>query len=456
MASGVFDSILLQHMWGTDELRAVFNDENRVQKWFDYEAALALSQADLGVIPDAAAIEIAAKAKVANVDLAAIAVDIRRTKHPLVPALRALQALCKDGHGEYLHFGPTTQDVLDTGVVLQIKEAHAIFKRDLQAIGRELFWLAQRYKGTPMAGRTHAVQALPITFGHKCAVWLSETGRNFRRLTELEDRIFVGSLVGAVGTQASFGDHAFELDRKVMARLGLGVADISWQPARDRLVEYVGVLGLIGGSLAKIAKEIVGLAHTEIDELAEPSHDHEIGSSTMPHKRNPAIAEGIVAVGRTLRYTVALMSEVLIHEHERDAMTWRIEWKALPEACLMTGVILAQTKYVLAGLEVHTDKMRRNLDALGGFLLSERVMFALADKLGKQTAHEVVHAASMRGYSQGLTFEEALAENVEVSRALGTKELSALLDPTTYVGHAPAIVARILAETTEAGWIHSS
>ena len=455
MPSGVFDSILLKHMWGTDELRAVFNDENRVQKWYDYEAALALSQAELGIIPQAAAAEIAGKANVGNVDLEAIAVEVRRTKHPLVPALRALQALCAGDHGEYLHFGPTTQDVLDTGVMLQIKQAHAVFVRDLQDIGRELFRLAERYKDTSMAGRTHAVQALPITFGHKCAIWLSETGRNYQRLTQLQDRMFVGSLVGAVGTQASFGDLAFELDRKVMVRLDLGVADISWQPARDRLVEYVGVLGLIGGSLAKIANEIINLAHTETDELAEPFSEGKVGSSTMPHKRNPSTAEGIVAVGRTLRYTVALMHEALVQEHERDAAMWRFEWKALPEACLMTGVILAQMKYVLAGLEVHTDKMRRNLDALGGFLLSERVMFALADKLGKQTAHELVYDASMQGFSRGISFEHALMENSRVDDALTTEELQSLLDPTTYVGLAPAIVERVLAETRASGWIEN-
>ena len=386
MPSGVFDSTLLKHLWSTEELRAIFNDANRVQKWYDYEAALALAQAELGIVPQAAAAEIARKAKVGNVDLEAIAAEVRRIKHPLVPALRALQAICDGDHGEYLHFGPTTQDVLDTGVMLQIKDAHAVFTRDLQDIGRELFRLAERHKDTPMAGRTHAVQALPITFGHKCAIWLAETGRNYERLTQLQDRTFVGSLVGAVGSKASFGERAFELDQRVMARLGLGVADISWQPARDRLVEYVGVLGLIGGSLAKVANEIMNLAHTEIDELAEPFNEGKVGSSTMPHKRNPATVEAVVAVGRTLRYTVALMHEALMQEHERDASLWRLEWKALPEACLMTGVILAQMKDVLAGLEVHADKMRRNLDALGGFLLSERVMFALADKIGKQTA----------------------------------------------------------------------
>src|SRR5215831_2876456 len=208
MPTGVFDSTLLKHMWGTDELRAIFNDENRVQKWFDFEAALALAQAELGIIPHAAAAEIARVAKVGNVNLESIAAGIRKTNHPLVPALRALQAVCADGHGEYLHFGPTTQDVLDTGTVLQLKEAHRILMRDLRGVGRALFALADVYKDTPMVGRTHAVQALPITFGHKCAIWLSEAGRNYARLKELEPRVFVGCLVGAVGTKASLGDRA--------------------------------------------------------------------------------------------------------------------------------------------------------------------------------------------------------------------------------------------------------
>src|SRR5258708_266061 len=182
MPSGVFDSILLQHVWGTEELRAIFNDEQRVQKWYDYETALALSQAELGIIPQAAAKEIALKGHVANVDLGAIASEIRRTKHPLVPALRALQATCQDGHGEYLHFGPTTQDVLDTGTMLQMREAHAVFVRDVKDIGRALLRLAETYRDTPTAGRDRPFPARPITVWHKCAIWLSETGRNYERL----------------------------------------------------------------------------------------------------------------------------------------------------------------------------------------------------------------------------------------------------------------------------------
>jgi adenylosuccinate lyase len=453
MPSSVFDSALLRHLWSTDELRAIFSEENRVQKWYDYEAALARAQADLGIIPKAAAAEITAKARVADVDLEAIGAEVRHIKHPLVPALRALQALCADGHGEYLHFGPTTQDVLDTGLMLQVKDAHAIFLRDLRAVGRELYRLAETYKSTPMAGRTHGVQALPITFGHKCAVWLAEIGRHFERLRQLEARVFVGGLVGAVGTKASFGEKAFEIDEKVMAQLGLGVAEVSWQPARDRFAEYVGVLGLIGGSLANIANEIILLGHTEIDEVAEPFNEGKVGSSTMPHKRNPAVCESICTAGRVLRYTVALEHDAMLHEHERDASAWRIEWKAVPEACMMAGVMLSSTKYVLAGLEVFPEKMRRNLDALGGFLMSERVMFALADKIGKQTAHDVVYHAAMDGFARGVTFEQALAASPQAKDAIDAEELQALFDPTTYVGLAPAIVDRVLARTRASGWL---
>jgi len=453
MPTSVFDSLLLGHVWGTDELRAIFSDETRVQKWFDYEAALAVAQAELGIIPQAAAQEIAAKACVGNVDLAAIGAEIRRIKHPLVPALRALQAACAQGHGEFLHFGPTTQDVLDTGMVLQLKDAHALIARDLQAVGRALYALAGTHRATPMAGRTHGVQALPITFGHKCAIWLAEAGRNFARLDAAAKRTFVGGMTGAVGTQASFGPRAFELDALLMARLGLGVAEIGWQTARDRLADYANALGLIGGGLAKIAHEIIILSHNEIDEIAEPFAHGKVGSSTMPHKRNPVICEGVVAVGRALRGSVALMQEAMMVEHERDATAWRLEWKALPECCLMTGAMLAQMKHVLVGIEVHAEKMRKNLDTLGGFLMSERVMFALGDIVGKQSAHELVYEIAMRGIEHGMTFEQALMADPQVKAALGRDELRALLDPTTYVGLAPQIVERVLAETKAAGWM---
>jgi len=453
MASGVFDDALIKHLWSTDELRAIFSDRNRVQKWYDFESALALEQAELGIIPRAAAQEIAARAKVGNVDIEAIAAEIRRIKHPLVPALKAVEKLCKDGHGEYIHFGPTTQDVLDTGAMLQIKDAHAVYLRDMKGIGRALYKLADAHKATPMAGRSHGVQALPITFGHKAAIWLSEMGRNYERLRCLESRMFVGGMVGAVGTQASYGPKAPELERRLMKRLGLGVADINWQPARDRFAEYVCVLAIIGQTLGKIANEIINLDHTEIGEVFEPFSAGKVGSSTMPHKRNPSSCEAAVAVSRALRYNAAFMLECMVLEHERDGSAWRGEWKALPESCLMAGGLLSAMNYVLSGLHVDAGRMRRNLDLLGGFLLSERVMFALSDKLGKQTAHDLVYEASMHGIEGGISFEQALMQDPRVAAALTPGELRKVLDPTTYVGLAPQIVDKVLAETKASGWL---
>jgi adenylosuccinate lyase len=444
MASGVFDDALIKHLWSTEELRSIFSDANRVSKWYEFEAALALEQAELGIIPKEAAEEIARNAKLENVDLETIGAGIRRIKHPLVPALKAVQDRCKPELGEYIHFGPTTQDVLDTATVLQIRDAHAIYLRDMKAIGRALARLSETHKNTPMVGRSHGVQALPITFGHKAAVWLSEMGRNFERLREVEKRVFVGGMVGAVGTQASFGPHAPELEQRVMKRLGLGVADINWQPARDRFAEYVSILAIVGGTLAKIANEIINLEHTEIGELYEPFSEGKVGSSTMPHKRNPSTCEAVVGVSRALRYNAALAVEGMMIEHERDGSSWRAEWKAVPESCLMTGAMLAMMKYVLEGLEVDATQMRENLDRLGGFLLSERVMFALSGKVGKQTAHELVYEASMHGLEKGVTFERSLMDNQRVRDALSADELRAALDPTTYIGHAPEIVGRVV------------
>lgn len=453
MVSGVFDDALIKHLWSTDELRAIFNDHNRVQKWLDFEAAFAIEQGELGIIPKAAAADIAANAKISKIDIDAVAVEIRRIKHPLVPAVKAVQKLCQGDHGEYIHFGPTTQDVLDTAVMLQIKEAHAIYLRDMKAIGNALVKLCEAHRDTPMVGRSHGVQALPITFGHKAAIWLSEMGRHYERMRQLEPRVFVGGMVGAVGTQASFGPKAKELEIRVMKRLGLGVADINWQPARDRFAEYVNLLGLISSTLAKIANEIIILEHTEIGELYEPFSAGKVGSSTMPHKRNPSSCEAVVGASRALRYNVPYMLESMLIEHERDGSAWRGEWKAIPESCLIMGGMLAIMKYVLSDLHVDAEKMRRNLDCLGGFLLSERVMFVLSDKVGKQTAHDLVYEISMHGIENNISFEAALMQNAQVRAALSAEELKAALDPTTYVGRAPEIVDEVVAAQKASGWL---
>lgn len=454
MSTSVFDSVLLKNLWSTEEMRNIFSDEVRMQMWLDYEAALAIEQAQMGIIPQEAADEIVACAKLERLDMNFILEQVRLTKHPLVPTIRGLEHACGKGFGEFVHFGPTTQDVMDTGLVLQLKMAHRTFLRDLKDLGRSLLNLSEEHRNTPMTGRTLALQALPITFGHKTAIWLAELMRHHERLVQLEPRLFVGSLVGAVGTKASFGPKADELEARVLKRLDLAVPEISWQPARDRLAEYGLVLGLIGATLGKIANEILLLAHNEVDELAEPFDKGQIGSSTMPHKRNPAITENAACVSNTMKGNVSILLDLMKHQHERDGAIWKMEWKVMPELCLMLSVVMSNMKFTLSGLLVKKEKMRSNMDILGGFMLAERVMFELSEKLGKQTAHELVYEASMHGLQDGGSFAQALSDDPRIKASLTKEELDAVLDPTTYVGNAPQQVDRVIARVKASGWLN--
>jgi adenylosuccinate lyase len=445
MPVSVFDMQSLQHLWGTDELRAIFSEENRVQKWLDFEAALAAAQAELGIIPAAAARQIAEQAKVGNIDIAAMSAEIRRIKHSLVPALKQLQAACSKENGEWVHYGATTQDVVDTGVALQLKEFHAVVLRDMQAVGRELARLAVAHRDTPMAGRTHGVQALPITFGHKCALWLDELGRHHERLLQAAPRVLVGMLAGAVGSQASLGPKAEQLERLMLDKLGLGTPAISWAPARDRFTEYTLLLAMIGATLSKIGNELFNMQRNEFGEVEEGFSEGKLGSSTMPHKRNPTSAENLAGLSRPLRYNAAMMVEGMVQESERDGIAWKMEWKALPECCLIAGAMLFQAKNLLAGLRVNADVMAANLDKMRGYLLSERVMLELSERVGKQTAHEWIYEASMHGITGKLSFADAMRQHEGLGKLLSDDEIRDLTDPTAYLGQCGASVDRVVA-----------
>ncbi|MCV3446623.1 adenylosuccinate lyase [Campylobacter lari] len=450
MGVSVFDMRLLQDSWSTPAMRAIFSEENRIQKWLDVEAALAKAQAKLGIIPNEAAIEIAKKAHYKFMDMDFIFAEFKKTKHPLVPTVRGLEKACENGLGEYVHFGVTTQDIIDTGIVLQFKEAMTLIKQDLKDIAKNLAKIAKEHKNTAMMGRTLALQALPITFGHKVAIWLSELNRHYERIIELEKRLYVGLIVGAVGTKASLSDKANEVEKLTLESLGLEVPDISWQPARDRFIELGYVLGNINATFNKIAHQLLILAHNEIDEIAEPFGKGQVGSSTMPHKRNPAVSENAVTVSNALRANIAILSDIERHEHERDGQVWKMEWKLLPEAFLMLSVVLANMKFVFDDLEVKKDKMLKNLDTLNGFVLAERVMFALSDHYGKQHAHEIVYENAMRGIENHKTFKEVLLEDECVSKVLSEKDIDTLMDATTYVGYAPKLVDEFLEKIANA------
>jgi adenylosuccinate lyase len=335
---------------------------------------------------------------------------------------------------------------MDTGMVLQIKDAHAIFRRDLVALIRALSELAARHRDTVMPGRTHGQQALPITFGFKAAVWTAEALRHVARLDQVGPRVLVGELAGAVGTLAGFGPRGVELQQRVMARLGLGVPPIAWHVARDSMSEFIALLALIGGTLARIAWEVIELQHSEVAELEEPFSHGKVGSSTMPHKRNPTYAERVVALGRLLRGLAGTALETMVMVHERDASAGRAEWALVPEACCLAAAAEHWTLHIVRGLRVNPQRMRENLDRLGGLLLSEAVMLRLGEGLGRNAAHDVVYEAAMAAFEGRGRFRALLLKDARVAAHLSAAELDRLLDPAGYTGLAGVFVDRVVAE----------
>ena len=434
MPSHVIDSAIFKDMYGTAEMRWIFSDENLVQCWLDYESALARAESTIGLVPEEAAVEITRKARVENIDFAAMKAGIDQATHELVPLIWQLDALCEGDAGRYVHWGATTQDVTDTGIVLQIKAAHNIILRDLETLAEEMAALARRERDTIMAGRTHGQHALPITFGYKVAIWLSEVRRHIERMREIEPRVMVGQFAGAAGTLASVGEQGLEIQRLLMADLGLGVPDIGWHPARDRFAEFVSVLGLVASTMGKIAHEIILLQKSEVAEIEEPYKRGKVGSSTMPHKRNPMLCEGILAEARMVRGLVPVVMGAMEAEHERDWTSMHIEWAAIPEASIYTGGAVAHTLTAIRGLIVYPERMRRNIDILHGLILSEAVMMELGRHLGRQTAHEVVHEAAMQAFEQERPLLELLSADARVTDHLPVSDLSDMLQPERYVG----------------------
>ena len=444
MPSHASESLLYGASFSTAEFLSIFNDHARVQAWFDVEVALAKAQGQLGVIPKEAAQEIAQKAAVENVDVSEIGKGISATAHPIVPAIRALEEICNDGAGEYIHYGATTQDIMDTGLVLQVKKSWPIILRDLTGIQDALIKLAKEHRSTPMVGRTHGQQALPLTFGYKCAVWIDEIGRQISRFNEAEPRVLSGNITGAVGTMAAFGPKGREIQKIELEHLGLTVPNICWHSSRDRICELANLMTQISGSLGKIAREIYSLQQVEFGELAEPHHHGKVGSSTMPHKRNPAVVELAIGLSRLIRAQQVAITDAAFQEHERYSALLRIELAAVPEMMIYSGALLSKMRTVLEKLEVYPKRMRSNLDMLGGLLLSEKVMLALGEKIGKQTAHEVVYEIAMDSFEKEIPFKEALNADERVSNHLNSQEIGSLLDPVSYIGESEKIVDDVL------------
>jgi 3-carboxy-cis,cis-muconate cycloisomerase len=440
LSAGIFCDI-----FSTAPMRRIFGDENRIQAYLDIEAALASAQARLGIIPQQACDEIVRNCVASRFDFAKLKSETERIGYPVLPVVEQLVAMCRDGLGEWCHWGATTQDITDTATILQIRDALALVEGDIAAIADALADLAKRHRDTPMAGRSNLQQAVPITFGYKAATWLAAFERHRQRLEELRPRVLVGEFGGAAGTLSSLGDRGLEVQAALMAELGLGQPEIAWHTQRDRIAETGCFLGLVTGTCAKIALDVKLMMQTEVEEVYEPFHAGRGSSSTMPQKRNPISSVYITAIAALVRQHAAALLDAMVEDHERSTGPWEIEWIAVPEIFSLAAGALAQTRTLVSGLQVDEKRMRANLDITRGLIVSEAVMMALGPHIGRQYAHDLVYAICREVVATGRPLIELLAENTEVTRHLDRAALERLCDPANYLGEAGAMVDRVLA-----------
>lgn len=418
-------------------MRTLFAIENRWQAWMDVEVALAAAQADMGIIPAAAAIEIAAKADFSKFDKDRLADGFLTSGHTLTPLVWELARLCDGEAGGYVHWGATTQNIVQTGDLLVLRAVHKIVLSQIADCLYAMAALAEDHADSAMPGRTHGQHAVPTTFGGKVAVWLDEISRNAERLRGAEARVFRAMLGGAAGTMASFGSDGFELQDRFAAKLNMTAMAVPSRAEGDHLSEYVLLLGLNAATCAKIAREIYTLQKQEFGELEEPTPLGSVGSSTMPQKRNPFMAQDIVALASDVRMQAPLALEAMQTEHEADRATSLQIRQATERSCIATGDMLARLNIIIRGLTVKSERMRANLDLTDGLIMGEPVMLALGAKIGRQEAHDVVYDAAQTAATGAQSFLALLQADKRVSEKLNDAEISALLDPLAYVGQAP-------------------
>lgn len=447
-SSTVIDSVLFRDAFGTPGMREVFSDRRLIARYIEVEVALARAQARCGVIPGEAAEAIARESTLERIDFDHLRAETDIVGYPILPLVHQLVAMCGEA-GRYLHWGATTQDIMDTANVLQVRDALAIVDADIRSLRAILADLARKHRDTPMAGRTHLQHALPVTFGYKVAVWLAMFDRHQERLAQLRDRVLVVEFAGAVGTLASLGtadgNRGFEVQVALAEELGLGVPATTWHVARDGFAETVNLLALVTGSLGKIALDIMLMASTEFGELYEPFVKGRGASSTMPQKRNPISSELMLAAAKAVRQHAGLMVDAMVQDFERATGPWHAEWVALPESFVLTAGALHQARFALGGLIVDDARMRQNLGISRGLIVAEAVMMGLAPAMGRQQAHDVVYDACRTVNERGGTLADALAALPAVTRHFDRPAIDRLTDPANYLGLSPQMVDRALA-----------
>ena len=445
MAATIIDSKIFGDMFSEEKMREVWSDENRTAKYLDVERALAKVQGALGIIPQEAADEIVRHCDVKKIDWVKLKAKTEQIGYPIIAVVNQINAACRDKLGEYCHWGATTQDITDTATVLQIREGLALVEQDLAGISASLASLAKKYRDTPVIGRSNLQQATPITFGYKMASILAGIERHRERLAQLKPRVLVGEFGGASGTLSSLEKGAMETQAGLMQELGLGQPLISWHTVRDNIAEVGAFLGLVGGSLGKIAMDVKLMMQTEVAEVFEPFAPGRGSSSTMPQKRNPISCLYIHANISVVRQHAAALMDAMVADHERSTGPWEIEWVSLPEIfCLMAGA-LKQTKFVLAGLEVDAARMRANIDMTHGLVMSEAVMMGLGPYIGREVAHDLVYDLCRASIELKRPLIDLLAEHPEIGKHVNRARLEEFCDPANNLGQAGVMVDRVLA-----------
>jgi 3-carboxy-cis,cis-muconate cycloisomerase len=444
MPASAYDSFYFRDRYGSAAMRAIWDDRAMVQRWLDVEVALAAAEAELGLVPRAAAREIARRARVDIIDLGGMKREFDTTWNPVVPLVNALRQVIKPSAARWVHWGATSKNIIDTALALQIKDTYGVVTTELDAIAAELARLARKHRDTVMAGRTHGQHALPVTFGYKAAVWLDEVLRQRERLEASRPRVLVGEFGGAVGTMAALGRDGLRVQQRLMARLGLGVPLIAAKTAGDRFAEFFLVLAMISSTLGKIGQNVYNLQVTDVDEVVEFT-EGKVGSTAMPHKLNPVASGSIVLLARLVRSRATTILEYVHSEWEDDHRQGETAWAFPQEVCLLLGAQLVLSRRLLSTLIVKPENMRRNLDRSGGVVLSEAVMMALAPKIGRDRAHALTLAISREALQKNVPFRDVVATHPEVRRHLGARQIAAALDYKKSLGLAGHFVDRVLA-----------
>ncbi|RIA34499.1 3-carboxy-cis,cis-muconate cycloisomerase [Ectopseudomonas oleovorans] len=433
-------------------MRAIFCDAGRVQGMLDFEAALARAEARVGLIPAEAVAPIEAACKAELYDYPALAQAIATAGNSAIPLVKALGKRIAASNPEaerYVHLGATSQDAMDSGLVLQLRAAIGLLESDLAKLAAALAAQAERHIDTPLAGRTWLQQATPVTLGMKLAGVLGAITRHRQRLSELKPRLLSLQFGGASGSLAALGDAGWSVSGALAQELELTLPEQPWHTQRDRLVEFASLLGMIAGSLGKLGRDLSLLMQTEAGEVFEPSAPGKGGSSTMPHKRNPVSAAVLIGAATRAPGLVATMFSAMPQEHERSLGLWHAEWDTLPELCCLVSGALQQALLVVPGLEVDAARMRANLELTQGLVLAEAVSIALAQKIGRDAAHHLIEQCCKQAVREGAHLRTVLGANAEVSAQLSADELDRLLDAAHYLGQARRWVERAVAEHTQ-------